>query len=433
MMRKAWLTASVAVIWLAPCAALAQTAHTTAEAPKAQDASNPDGTPDIIVTAQRRAERLQDVPIAITALTSDQLAASGVTDVTKLNTVTPGLYIQASTGFVSPHIRGIGTSAGGAGLENSVAVYVDGVYMASQPGSLLALNNVERVEVLKGPQGTLFGRNSTGGLIQIITRNPTQDFTAKFSAGYGNYDTITGSAYIAGGLAPNLAADIAAQVTAQGNGYGTNVATGNDVYRTKFDLALRSKLIFTPSAATTIKLSGDYERRVGNASISSKQVPGIKPAFGPAYNIGNWDINSDFDPFQRLTGGGASLDIEQDLGGLQLQSITAFRKSQYAIGFDTDLTPTPAQTLTNSVLKDRQFGQELKLQSDAGSKIQWVIGAYYFNANAELDPNILRLGGPAIPPPPAPPIVGISGYSKSPRAPGRAMRRRPFRSATGPR
>ena len=411
-MRKAWLTASVAGICLLPCAALAQTAPATTEAPKAQDAPNPDGTPDIIVTAQRRAERLQDVPIAITALTSDQLAASGVTDVTKLNTITPGLYIQASTGFVSPHIRGIGTSAGGAGLENSVAVYIDGVYMASQPGSLLSLNNVERVEVLKGPQGTLFGRNATGGLIQIITRDPTQDFKANFSVGYGNYDTLTGNAYIAGGLAPNLAMDVAAQVSAQGNGYGTNIATGNDVYRTKFDLALRSKLVFTPSAATTIKLSGDYERRIGNASISSKQVPGIKPAFGPSYNIGTWDINSDFDPFQRLTGGGGSLDIEQDLGGVQLQSITAYRKSHYTIGFDTDLTPTPAQTLTYSLLADRQFSQELKLQSDAASKIQWVIGAYYFNADAELDPNVLRLGGPAIPPPPAPPITGISGYSK---------------------
>ncbi|MGH6616649.1 TonB-dependent receptor [Sphingomonas sp.] len=399
-MRKALLAASTAWMCLMPCMAMAQ------------DAPDTDETKDIIVTAQRRAERLQDVPIAITALSADQLAASGVTDVTKLNTITPGLYIQASTGFVSPHIRGIGTSAGGAGLENSVAVYVDGVYMASQPGSLLSLNNVARVEVLKGPQGTLFGRNATGGLIQIVTQDPTQNFVAKMTAGYGNYQTLTGSAYVAGGLAPNLAADIAAQVTAQGDGYGVNVATGKDVYRTKFDLALRSKWVFTPTDATTIRLALDYERRIGNSSISSKQVPGIVPAFGPAYSIPTWDINADYDPFQRLNAGGASLNIEQDLGGVELQSITAFRKSSYTIGFDTDLTPTPAQTLTLSTLRDRQISQELKLQSDSASKIQWVIGAYYFNANAELDPNILNLGGPGIPPSPAPPITQISGYSK---------------------
>ncbi|WEK02324.1 MAG: TonB-dependent receptor [Candidatus Sphingomonas phytovorans] len=399
-MKKAWLAVSTAWICLVPCEAIAQ------------DAPSTDAAPDIIVTAQRRAERLQDVPIAITALSAEQLAASGVSDVTKLNTITPGLYIQASTGFVSPHIRGIGTSAGGAGLENSVAVYIDGVYMASQPGSLLSLNNVARIEVLKGPQGTLFGRNATGGLIQIVTQDPTQDFTAKMTAGYGNYDTFTGSAYVAGGIAPNLAADIAGQVTTQGKGYGINVATGNDVYRTKLDLALRSKWVFTPTDATTIKLSLDYERRIGNTSISSKEAPGLVPVFGPAYNIRTWDINADYDPYQRLNGGGASLDIQQDLGGVQLQSITAYRKSEYTIGFDTDLTPTPAQTLTISVLKDRQISQELKLQSEAGSKIQWVVGAFYFNADAELDPNVLRLGGPAIPPPPAPPITGISNYAK---------------------
>ena len=407
-MKKSVLAASTAWICLMPAHALAQ----TAPQPAAQSTQDTDTIGDIVVTAQRRAERLQDVPIAITALSSDQLAASGVTDITKLNTITPGLYIQASTGFVSPHIRGIGTSAGGAGLENSVAVYVDGVYMASQSGSLLSLNNVSRIEVLKGPQGTLFGRNATGGLIQIVTRDPTQNFTADFSAGYGNYDTFTSSAYISGGIAPNLAADIAGQVTTMGKGYGTNIVTGNDVYRTKFDGAVRSKWVLTPTDLTTVKLALDYERRTGNMSISSRQVEGIKPAFGAAYNIPTWDINSDFDPYQRLKGGGASLDIQQDIGGVQLESITAYRKSRYTIGFDTDLTPTPAQTLTLSVLNDRQISQEFKLQSDKASKIQWVVGAYYFNANAELDPNVLQLGGPAIPPPPAPPITQISGYSK---------------------
>jgi outer membrane receptor protein involved in Fe transport len=405
-MRKALLAATVAWSCFAPCAAHAQ------DAPPAEDAAAPGGVEDIIVTAQRRSERMQDVPIAITALSNERLAAAGVTDVTKLNTITPGLYIQASTGFVLPRIRGIGTSAAGAGLENSVAVYIDGVYLASGPGSLLALNNVERVEVLKGPQGTLFGRNATGGLIHVITREPTQDLTARFSAGYGSYDTFTGSAYVAGGIAPNLAADIAAQVTAQGDGYGVNLATGNDVNRNKLDLALRSKWVFSPSDATKIQLAFDYAKRTGNASISSSQVPGIKPLFGPAYAIDSWDINADFDPYQRLKGGGVSLNIEQDLGGVQLQSITAWRESRYDIGFDTDLTPTPAQTLTFSRLNDRQISQELKLQSAADAAVQWVAGVYYFDAHAELDPNIITLAGPAIPPAPAPPITMITGYSK---------------------
>ena len=289
----------------------------------------------------------------------------------------------------------------------------------------MSLNNVERVEVLKGPQGTLFGRNATGGLIQIVTRDPTQDFTAGFSAGYGNYDTFTGSAYVAGGIARNLAADIAAQVTAQGDGYGINVATGNDVNRTKFDLALRSKWVFTPSDAT------DHQARAATMPAHRQRVDQLEagartrarssapPMISPHGTSTPTSI-----PISGSRAAASSLNIEQDLGGVQLQSITAYRKSRYTIGFDTDLTPTPGPDADLLALNDRQISQELKLQS--GGRIEDPVGRgrLLFQRRCRTRPErASTLGGPAIPPPPAPPITRSPATASSRHAPGRAMRR----------
>jgi iron complex outermembrane receptor protein len=143
-------------------------------APAAKQQESGTTLTEVIVTAQRRSENLQDVPVAVTALSAAQLAASGIQSTTELNAVVPGLTTVDQAGQFLPHIRGIGTTAFGAGFENSVAVYVDGVYLAATPASLLTLNNIAQVEVLKGPQGTLFGRNATGGLIHVLRRGRSQ-------------------------------------------------------------------------------------------------------------------------------------------------------------------------------------------------------------------------------------------------------------------
>jgi outer membrane receptor protein involved in Fe transport len=345
----------------------------------------------ITVTAQRRVQRLQDVPIAITALSADQLSSIGASDIADLNQVVPGLVIQSATGFVIPRIRGVGTTSLGPGLENSVGVYVDGVYLATQTGSLLSLNNVERIEVLKGPQGTLFGRNATGGLIQIVTRRPTQDFVANASIGYDNYETITGDAYISSGLSPNLAADLALHLSSQGQGYGINRFSGRDVNRTDTDVAVRSRWVFTPTSSTTIDLTGDYMRRTGNASASVHQVPGTFAFLsGMSYTGSPWDVNSDVEPRQFLDAWGTSLRIDQNLGGPTLTSITAYRRARSGLIFDPDLTTTPGSKL-DLVQEDEQFSQELQLSSARGSPLQWVVGLYYFNATGGFDPAIVTV------------------------------------------
>jgi len=167
------------------------------------------GLEEIVVTAQRRSERLQDVPIAVSAASAARLDAVNIQSSQDLVLITPGLTIPQTSGYTQPHIRGVGTSANGPGIENPVATYIDGVYIASAPGSLLTLNNIDRIEVLKGPQGTLFGRNSTGGLIQVITKDPNETPSLAANVGYGNYQDVTTDLYATAGLGRNLAADVA--------------------------------------------------------------------------------------------------------------------------------------------------------------------------------------------------------------------------------
>ena len=157
-----------------------------------------DSLMEITVTAQRRSERLQDVPLTVNVVSGDALATQGVNNVADLALVVPGLKVGNSVGFATTHLRGIGSTALGPGIENPIAIYVDGVYYASAESSLFDFLNVDSVEVLKGPQGTLFGRNATGGLIQVITREPTQETRIDADIGFANYQAGRADFYIGG-------------------------------------------------------------------------------------------------------------------------------------------------------------------------------------------------------------------------------------------
>ena len=155
------------------------------------------GLEEIIVTAQRREERLQDVPIAVAAVTAEALRNNGIDTTRDLPQMVPSVQFTRSGASGLLFVRGVGTTNAAVGEESSNAVYVDGVYLADLAQAINNFNNVERIEVLKGPQGTLFGRNATGGLIHIITREPGQQFVASGEIGYSNYDTYSGRGYLA--------------------------------------------------------------------------------------------------------------------------------------------------------------------------------------------------------------------------------------------
>jgi outer membrane receptor protein involved in Fe transport len=336
---------------------------------------------EIIVTAQRRSESLQRVPIAITAVTGANLTASGIRDATDLAVATSSLQSNVSVGYFLPRLRGIGSTATGAGIEGAVASYIDNVYIASAPAPNFAFNNVERVEILKGPQGTLFGRNATGGVINIITKDPSHTTSGDLEVSYGNYDTVSGSAYITGALSDTAAIDLAATGSHQGNGYGTYLPTGADASRTKIQANVRSKLLWEPTSSTQIRLSGDYAHSAGDYPNPRDLIGGRPPAFGPAQQGSPWDSSADYPTDYHFEGGGVTLRADQSFDASNIVSISAYRKSTYRLAFDFDTTPTPALAIVQ-VRRDRQFSQELQIQSNSESRIKWVTGAYYFNARS---------------------------------------------------
>ena len=376
----------------------------TATAVAGGSSATEDALNEIVVTAQKRSENLQDVPIAISAISGEALAASAANSITALAEVTPGLQMPTTQGSVSPRIRGVGSNL--PNVENSVAMYVDGVYIASPSASLLSLNNIAQVETLKGPQGTLFGRNATGGALLIQTREPTANLSGNFDVSYGNYQTTTANGYIADSLTPVAAADLAVHVSHQGEGYGKNLFTGSQVYQANLDLALRSKWVLKPTDADTIHFIVDFERRDGSTATadyipagtypSAFLVPPVSAPLPRPYNI-----NTFVDPTDGLTQSGVSARIDHEMNWAKLTSITAYRREEITSIFDITLTPacclripvpfppfnlTVALPVVHIDAKDQQFSQELQLLSPDNSQLNWlswVAGLYYFHDNEE--------------------------------------------------
>ncbi len=340
------------------------------------------GIKDIIVTAQRRSESLQNVPVAVTALTPETLAVAGVASTDDLKALTPGLNFNTNLGgFGQPRIRGVGTTATGPGIENPTATYIDNVYIGTSAGALFALNDVDQVAVLKGPQGTLFGRNATGGLIQVTTRAPSIEPHAEVQFGYGNYKTVNASGYVTGGITDTLAASITGLYENQADGFGKNLFNGQDI-QTHREVAGRVKLQWKPDALTKVTLSGDYSQIT--AADPAIRTYGLT-MFGTPTPGGNRDIDLDVQPYLNSRQWGTSLTAERDLGGVQLVSISAYRDSKFHVIFDADQLPINGLALDETQI-DKQFSQELQLQSTGGGPFKWVAGAFYFHSIGKYDP-----------------------------------------------
>lgn len=342
------------------------------------------GIEDIVVTAQKRTERLQDVPISIGAISGAAASAKGINDISSIQATIPGLVINKTANEGNIFVRGVGTNLFGPSSEQTVAVYVDNVYYASPEANLFTFNNIERIEVLKGPQGTLFGRNTTGGVVHVITREPPASLKAEASVGYANYDTITASAYLGAPLSDTVSADIAANYADQGKGWGRNLNTGKaNGIQADGNFAFRSKLRFTPSDTTTIDLSGDYSHSL--SYFSYQLVPGVTGVDGVSTYPGKFNATSGLRDTERLNTGGASLQIEQGLGDLKLVSITSYRRSNVKYFLDQDDTPAVVADLSLPS-KAHNWSQELQLHGASSAPIKWVLGGFFYDAVAGYTP-----------------------------------------------
>jgi iron complex outermembrane recepter protein len=391
MPRKYWGVSLSILMSAGSGAALAQTASTSgADGGTAQTASPSEspsatsgttGLEEIIVTAQRRAENLQNVPISVQALTAEQLANRGHIDATDLTALVPGLILPVSIGSATPFLRGSGNTTIGGG-ENAVAFYIDGIYLELPSNNLMSFNNIERVEVLKGPQGTLFGRNAVGGLIQVITKDPTQATEVDASVGYGSYNDLTGNLFASSGLTPNLAASIALTGEKRFNGWGNNLGTGDELF-TAQNFGVQNKFLFTDdSKRFTLLTNVIYNQRTTNEGAVVGIVPGT---FGPGdlvHNIGQYDIdNPAFDPYTTSHQTIASIKAKYDFDWAQVWDLLAYEQSRTFDAMNLNAVPVSLSPTVNPnfyylLSKDKTWTDELQLQSASDAKLHWLLGGF---------------------------------------------------------
>lgn len=365
---------------------------------------------EIVVTAQKRGQNLQDVPLSVTAFTGDTLAAAGVVNAMDLQRVDPSLTISIGGGGVAiPFLRGIGNAAGiTAGNESSVPIFIDDVYYSRISNAVLDLANIDRIEVLKGPQGTLFGRNASGGLINIFTRTPDRDkIVAEVTVGYANYDTISGKVYASTPLGQNAAIDFSFSGKDQRSGWGRNLFTGNKVWREDYT-SFRSKLVADLSETTHITVTGFYSKQFTQQGSQFQRALGfigfVPPGAGAAnatnpptvypnsnqplfqeQNGGFYNINVNYDPEVHMKAFGGSLKIEQELEFADLVSISAYQRQKDSWLAAGQIVPTPTIAYT-LVPRVRQFTQEVQVKSKQDSAFDWIVGAYYMYNKAGYNP-----------------------------------------------
>lgn len=368
---------------LAGCASCIPLLTATAASAQAGSSTSDQGSElqEIVVTAQKRSENLQKVPIAVTAISPEQMATAGVRTTQDLSVAIPGLQLLNVGGAITPRVRGVGSGFTAAGFESPVATYVDGVYFAFGADIAMDLSDAAQVSVIKGPQGTLFGRNATGGVLQVTTRDPENDFHGNFQTSFDNYLTTRSNVFVTGGLSDNVSASLAASYAHQGNGYGENKLTGHDTYKQNHAYTVHGKIKAEVGDSTTIKLAGDYTNHGGTEATIFRPFPGTNTIHPIAQPSRLWDTASSVDAVTRYHGGGASLTIEHGFSGIKLTSISAYRDAYHSFTF----TPVPTQTKVLDVYvpeTSKQFTQELQLSSDNSGPLVWTMGGFYFHNRA---------------------------------------------------
>ena len=358
------------------------------------------GISEIVVTAQRRAQNVQEVPVAIAAVDAVGLKEAGIRDPRDLTLLVPSLSMQAGTATTttSLFIRGVGIGDFNSNTTGAVGVYVDDVFLGANAGKLFNLFDSEGIEVLKGPQGTLYGRNTTAGAIRFSSRKPTNDFSADATALYGRFDEVM----LEGGIGGPIVADrLKVRVSGLYNrrdGTTLNRVTGNRV--NDVDLwAARAIVDVTPSDDVLLRLSIHGGANRGGArqfqhrgqGVDFFGNPAVLPDGTPLDGLGYADTDGnvhagdyDLEGQERVDVFGASLTGEFKLGDLTLTTISAYEKVNRRTLEDSDASPNDILTALY-VDRPRQFSQEVRLQSDSGGKLTWIIGGYYFHDKLTTD------------------------------------------------
>lgn len=378
---KALLLSGVSsVILVAAAPSYAQTG--AASRPAAEDGAPPQ-LEEIVVTAQRRNERLQDVPIAMSTVSAGVAMKAGATGTESLSAAIPSVNISNARAGGSPFVRGVGTTATNAGVEPAVAFYVDDVYVSVSSGNMFSFNNIASIEVLKGPQGTLFGRNATGGVIHIRTRQPSLAPSADLDVSYASYNTLSGQFYGTTGIGDNLAVNLALTGTNQADGWGKNLSTGEDVFG-GWDAGGRLGALWTPSDATSVRVQGGYSQRYYEQGSNYTTFPGSVASSGVGF-AGKYNTFSSPKDTGFTIASDLSLKVDHDFSFGTLVSISAYRDMDVKSRLDQDLGPVKMNDIPQSPNHTTQYSQELQLQSPKEGRFRWLLGAFYANIQTDVE------------------------------------------------
>jgi len=388
-LRLALLAGAAGFAITAPSVALAQDTDADAAAEALGDDT---GSNVIIVTASKREQTLQETPISVSVTTGEVLENAQIRDVLDLQTVTPSLRVsQLQTSSASTFIiRGFGNGDNNFGIEPSVGVFIDGVFRSRSAAALGDLPNVQRIEVLNGPQSTLFGKNASAGVISVVTREPQFEFGGSVEAVYGNFNTVVLKGDITGPITDNVAFSIDGNYQSR-DGYA-DIVNLDEEQNDRDRWAVRGQLLIEPSSDFRIRAIADYSEidevccQVGSL-VNGPTAAGIGAVggqIGDPANFFEYDAFLNFVPTNQVENYGGSVQMDWSTGPISVTSITAYRELRNFFLSDIDYTSADIATETRDQAVDT-FTQELRIASDFDGPINFLLGAYYFDETISQD------------------------------------------------
>ncbi|MBX9662805.1 TonB-dependent receptor [Novosphingobium sp.] len=339
------------------------------------------------MTASKRAATLQDTPVAVSVVEAQEIERAEIQDLLDLQTLVPSLVVRQgqTSGNTTFYIRGFGNGQNAIGLEPSVGVFIDGVYRSRSAAAISDLPNLTRVEVLRGPQSTLFGKNASVGVISLVTRKPQFEFGGHVESSFGNYGLHRFEAYVTSPVTNTLAVALGGNVNRR-DGYVEDLGTG-EKYNERNRWGIRGDILWQPSSDVVFRLIADYDKIDENCCIITNLVEGPTGAsiralggrFVPEDPF-SYQVAYDIVPSNRIENYGISLQGDIDLGFGTLTSISAYRGNDVDSGFDPDATSLKLFSTNTSQSQIKTFTQEIRLQSNGtGKLVDWTIGGFYFD------------------------------------------------------
>ncbi|PCI69051.1 MAG: hypothetical protein COB38_08500 [Gammaproteobacteria bacterium] len=358
----------------------------------------------IIVTAQKREQDIKDVPISMSVLTSDILDKSGAQSLLEMQKIVPNFSFDSVNGFDNISVRGVGGGGRNIGFDPRAGLYIDGVYIGQAAALSAPLFDMERVEVLRGPQGHLFGRNTVSGAVSLVTKDPSESFAGFVKVVAGSENNREIHAGVEGSLSDTITAKVSTAFQTR-DGFVKNIFDDSDLDDVKRKV-IRSKIIYAPSDILAIDFSFDYAKTDFKSLVGepvSQNHPALGPLLTPFISEPPRSVNFNQTPGSFHDLGGASITVDYELsGGNIVTAISGYRTSEQARSNDTDYSPIDLISIDYTD-ESKQFSQELRIASPGDQDTRYVVGLYYLTDEAKTE----RIANASAA------LIGVPGYNEN--------------------